>query len=136
MKGELFINALDAYTTWGVTLGEQALTALLTPPAVKPQVENKSRATHGKEILDSTPKLDSRELTLEVNMVAPSRQIFLERYSAFCLLLSAGELKIETKYTPGIVYRCRYISCQQFTCYNGEIARFALRIEEPNPNNR
>lgn len=136
MKGELYINALDAYTTWGITLGEGALTALLSPPPVKPLVENKSRAAHGKEVITDYLRLDSRELTLEINLVAPSRETFLVRYGAFCQMLSSGPLRIETRYQPGVVYHCHYLSCQQFAHYHQGAARFALRLEEPDPTRR
>lgn len=45
---ELFINGKDAYTTWGISMDDTALSALMTPAPNKEFIENKSRMEHGK----------------------------------------------------------------------------------------
>lgn len=40
---ELFINGKDAYTTWGISMDDTALSALMTPAPNKEFIENKSR---------------------------------------------------------------------------------------------
>lgn len=52
MVGELFINNEDARKTYGIIFGEDSLTALMTPPPVKPYIENKSALVHGKQVLN------------------------------------------------------------------------------------
>ena len=50
MVGQLYINSKDAYTTWGITLDETSLSALMTPAPAKDFTENKSRSIDGKMV--------------------------------------------------------------------------------------
>lgn len=141
MIGTLFINGKDAYTTWGITLGEGSLSALMTPATIKAPVENKGRGADGKQVLglgSSTyrPKLEDRELTLSINLSAKDEEEFFRRYASFCRELEGGVLDIKTKYQPEVVYHCIYISCAQFSQLRQGVASFALRLCEPNPRNR
>lgn len=141
MIGTLFVNGKDAYTTWGITLGETALSALMTPATIKAPVENKGRGADGKQVLglgSSTyrPKLEDRELTLSINLSAKDEEEFFRRYESFCSELEGGTLHIQTKYQPAITYRCVYVSCTQFSQFMRGIASFSLRLCEPNPRDR
>ena len=48
MKDELRINGKDAYTTWGISMDNNALSELMTPSSNKTFIENESRLEHGK----------------------------------------------------------------------------------------
>lgn len=134
--GELYINGKDAYGQWGISLSDTALSALMTPPSNKDLIENKSRLEHGKRVIVNNIRLDERNLTLEIHLTAPNKDQFFARYTSFCEELKTGALDIKTKYQPDIVYRTTYISCQQFTQFMQGIAKFVLKINEPNPDNR
>lgn len=136
MKEELYINGKDAYTTWGMSMDETALSELMTPPANKAFVENESRNQHGKRIVIADPKLSERNLTLQVNLTASDEQQFMKRYSSFCEELATGSLEIKTKYQPGVVYKTIYQSCSQFSQFMRGIGKFVLKLSEPNPNDR
>ena len=45
---ELLINDENAYTTWGVRMGEGVLDAIGASAPMKDFIENKSRLEHGK----------------------------------------------------------------------------------------
>lgn len=132
-KGQLKINGKDAFTTWGISLEQTALSALLTPPPNKEMPENKSRALNGKTLVNVPRKVDERDLTLTLNMIAPSEAEFFSRYVRFCNELAKGKLVIETSFMPGITYTTEYISCTQFTQFMRGIAKFSLKLNEPNP---
>ncbi len=135
--GVLFINKQDAYDTWGISMKETGLSALMTPSALKPRIENYYRVQHGKEVLNPQPRWEPRELTLEIHLFAKDNEEFLERYGDFCNdVLSTGELNIMTKYQPDVCYKCYYVSCSQFGEFNMRYASFALRLEEPDPTDR
>lgn len=136
MEGELFINSKDAYTTWGISMDTSSLSALMTPSPVKEFVENKSRLEHGKRIISSSPKVDERNVTLTINLTARNEQQFFERYLSFCSELETGVLNIKTSYQPNIIYKMIYLSCSQFTQFMRGIAKFSLKLNEPNPKDR
>lgn len=136
MIGELYINGKDAYITWGISMDDTALSALMTPAPNKELIENKSRLEHGKRVITSNPKKDERNLTLQINLTAPDKDTFFARYYSFCKELDSGTLEIKTKYQPEVIYRTVYLSCQQFSQFMQGIGKFVLKLNEPNPSDR
>lgn len=136
MTGDLFINGKDAYTTWGMSLTDGAVSTLMTPAPMKSIIENKSRTEHGKRVVNYNPKLDERDMSLQVHFSANTKEEFFSRYESFCNELATGALEIKTRYQPNVVYRTNYISCSQFSEFMFGIAKFTLKLNEPNPMNR
>lgn len=136
LTGQLKINGKDAYTTWGISMDDTSLSALMTPPAVKPYITNDDRKKHGKEYVKSAIYVDSRDITLQLNLTAKDEEQFITRYASFCDELSRGILDIETSFQKNIVYHCLYQSCSQFSQFMRGIGKFVLKITETNPNNR
>lgn len=139
MRGECYINNKDAHDEWGLILGETSFTALLTPAPVKGYVQNKSALIHGKQVLsgkENPPKIDERDLQLVFAIKAKNLTEFMSRYISFVSELEKGIIDLRTKYQPGVVYHLLYMSCQQFTQFNGRLAKFVLKLNEPNPKNR
>ena len=81
-------------------------------------------------------KLDARNLTLTINLIASNQEQFFERYNGFCEELATGVLEVRTKYQPNVVYRTIYQSCSQFSQFMRGIGKFTLKLYEPNPNDR
>lgn len=138
MVGEVFINGVDAQKLYGVIFGEESFTTLLTPPPLKAYIESKSALNHGKQVIinNTSPKIDERDIQLTFYLRASSKGEFLKRYADFMAVLQSGRIDIRTKYQPEVCYHCNYISCTQFAQYNGRLAKFVLKLNEPNPNNR
>ena len=113
-----------------------SLSALMTPPPMKEFIENKSRLEHGKRIITSNPKIDERNITLTFNLTAKNEEQFFSRYNSFCEELAIGVLNIKSKYQPDVVYKTIYLSCNQFTQFMRGIAKFSLKLIEPNPKDR
>lgn len=140
-QGQLTINGKDAYTEWGLSMDSSALSALMTPAPIKSLIENDSRLEHGKKMITTNGgtgcvRLASRDITLIFNITAKSDAEFLSRYSSFCEELACGTLDIGTSFQPGVVYRCVYQSCQQFSEFVLGIGKFTLRLTEPDPTDR
>ena len=136
MTGELTINGVDAYTAWGITLDDSALSALMTPPGLKDSASEDYALEHGTQYDDAGPMIAEREISLTINLIASDAETFLMQYNDFCRILQKRNITIATKYQPGIVYRCRYKDCRQFTQFMRGMAKFNLRLVEPDPTNR
>lgn len=134
--GELFFNDIDTYTEYGLSMTSGGLSALMTPPPNKELIENKSRLEHGKRVVVDNVKVDERDLTLPVHITAKSKEDFLAKYSKLCAIFSSGKIDIRTKYEPTVVYRTIYLNCTQYSEYRGQMAKFSLKLNEPNPTNR
>lgn len=141
MTGDLFIKTadrwLDAYVHWGVSLGESALTNLMTPAAPKAFVANESRLEDGKRYILSTLRLQERKVTFDVNMVAKDRATFLQRYEDFLLTVRIAKvIKLQHRLLP-YTFRLIYNDCTNYTQYlEGGIAKMSLTFTEPDPTNR
>lgn len=128
---------IDVYEEWGISLDSTALSSLMTPAPLKEMIENNVATEHGKRVVRTDRKTDERTISLGINMTAPTKIAFLTRYANFCAyVLLQGRIDIATRYQPGVVYRLDYISCQSFGEYQREMAKFSLRVVEPNPNDR
>lgn len=137
LKGQLYINDMDAYTTWGIFLEETALSALMTPAPNKEFISNKYRSKDGKTVIKHNPRLDEREIMITFNMTAKDADTFMANYAKFCEeVLAKGELVIRTRFQPNVWYRCIYLSCTQFSQFIQEMAKFSLKLNEPDPSDR
>lgn len=140
-KGELFINKdengdwKDAYLNWGLSMTDMGLSALMTPAPNKEYISSCSRSSHGKRVITTNARVDSRSLTLPVHISAKTKEQFFENYNSFCRELEKGDLVIKTRYSQN-VYKCVYQGCSQFTQFVQEMAHFTLKLEEPNPKDR
>lgn len=137
LKGQLLINGKDAYTTWGIFMDETALSTLMTPAPNKEFISNKYRSKDGKRVIKHNPRLDERDITLAFNMTAKDKETFLSNYATFCEeVLAKGEMTLHTSFLPNVWYRCVYLSCTQFSEFIQEMAKFSLKLNEPDPSDR
>lgn len=74
---ELLINGENAYTTWGVRMGEGFLDVIGASAPMKDFIENKSRLEHGKRVIINNPKVDEREITLSFTIEGNSQSDYL-----------------------------------------------------------
>ena len=136
MKAALKINGKDARAAWGMSLDQKGLSALMTPPPMKDNVKNVSRAAHGTQVMRQYARMGARTVNVILQFSARSEEEFWARYSSFCEELKTGFLTIETKYQPGVVYRMEYNSCTQFMEYGRGMAKFNLKLTENDPSDR
>lgn len=109
----------------------------MTPAPNKEFISNKYRSKDGKSVIKHNPRLDEREITLPFNMTAKDSDTFLMNYARFCEeVLAKGELVIRTRFQPNVWYRCIYLSCTQFSQCIREMAKFSLKLNEPDPSDR
>lgn len=139
--GELYIkntsgNYVDAYTTYGLSLTDGALSALLTPPPIKELIESTYRKQAGKIVIMKDVVPSDRDLTLQVHITASSKADFISKYKAFCNVLAKGKVEMYTSHLSGVYYRFIYVSCVQFSEFMGRMAKFSLKLNEPDPTNR
>lgn len=138
MKGELLINGKDAWTTWGVCMGDGFLDSIDAPLPMKDYIENESRLEHGKRVITDNAKLDSRELTLAFTITGSSENDYKEKKKAFQTELGQGEMTVKVPELGNEVYKLVYLG--KNISYGLSLGRcfgkFSAKFEEPNPTNR
>lgn len=130
------INSQDARAMWGIEFDSSAISALMTPAPMKEYITNSSRQEHGDRVITNNAKVAARDITLTFAICARNEDAFFSAYNSFCQELEKANINIELSVLPNIIYRCVYKSCTQFTQYNNKLAKFSLKLEEPNPKNR
>lgn len=130
------INDLDAYTEWGVVFPETSISKLMNFAPLKQLITNKGASFNGIKVLPTARKVDSRDLTLVFYIYANNVAEMNEKLDAFESMLRAGVFTIWISDRPHEVYRLIYQNSNQFTQYNGRLAKFTLKVLEPNPTDR
>ena len=87
-------------------------------------------------VITNNPKQSARDVTLTLQMIAANEEAFFAQYNSFCEELAQGRLVIRTKWQPTVYYRLDYLSCNQFTQFMRGIAKFTLKLNEPDPTDR
>ncbi len=138
MTGELFINGKDAWTTWGINMGNGFLDTIDAILPMKEYIENKSRLEHGKRVSVVNAKVDSREMTLGFTITGESAQDYQIKKKSFQTELEKGTFDVKIPALNSEVYHLIYMGKNISYALNTkrDFSKFSARFEEPNPKNR
>lgn len=137
MIPELNINGADAWTTYGVRMGDKFIEELLKPCSLKVFVENADRSRSGKQVYYDNPRLSDRDVTLSFNIHGETQADYLAKYRAFCALLQRGPVLIELPAVGAEVYRLTYLNSASFALSGDRTSStLAVKFNEPDPSNR
>lgn len=138
MKGELFINGLDAWETWGVNIGKGFLDAIDGFLPMKGFIENESRLEHGKRVICAEPRVASRDLTLRFTIKGESESDFRAKKKAFEMEMYKGKIEVVIPSLGDDIYKLTYSG--KSVSYAMNVTRtfctISAKFEEPNPKDR
>ena len=135
---ELLINGENAYTTWGVRMGEGFLDVIGASAPMKDFIENKSRLEHGKRVIINNPKVDEREITLSFTIEGNSQSDYQAKKKAFFEELYKGVVDIQVPANSNEIYHMIYLgkSVAYAQSLNRTFGKISGKFNEPNPANR
>ena len=135
---DLLINTQDAYTTWGVRMGEGFLDVLGASSPIKEFIENKSRLEHGKRVIINDPKIDEREITLSFTIEGNSQSDYQAKKKAFFEELYKGVVDIQVPANSNEIYHLIYLgkSVAYAQSLDHTFGKISAKFNEPNPANR
>lgn len=138
MTGELYINGKDAWTTWGVNMGEGFIDALDAPLPMKDYIEDESRLEHGKRVITDNARVDSRDITLGFTITGTSESDYRTKKSAFQTELQKGSFTVRIPALGTQVYKMLYTgkSISYGLSLNRSFGHFTMKATEPNPMDR
>ncbi|MEJ8769624.1 hypothetical protein [Prevotella sp. HCN-7019] len=138
MTGDLTINNKDAWTTWGVRLGDGFLDTIDGFNEMKDYIENESRLEHGKRIITDNAKVDSREITLQFTIEGSSESDYRTKKKAFQTELEKGTVNIKIPSLGSEVYKLVYLgkSISYGLSLDRCFGRVSSKFCEPNPTDR
>lgn len=138
MTGELYINGKDAWTEWGVNMGEGFLDTIDSFVPMKEYIENDSRLEHGKRILVVEPRVAARDLTLRFTIKGNTPEDFRVKRKAFETELQQSKVDVKVPALGEDVYHLIYLG--KSVSYGMNISRtfctVSSKFEEPNPMDR
>lgn len=142
-KVKVYINDAqkDTQEKWGILFADGSLSTLMTPAPLKSYITNKSALSTGKQVLTASgtlPKVDERDFQLTFGLHARNFAEFITRYRAFVAELQKGAFTLTVHMQDGETflketYYLLYLSCSQYSEYNGRLAKFVLKVNEPDP---
>lgn len=138
MNGDLTINNKDAWTTWGVRMGDGFLDAIDGFNEMKDYIENESRLEHGKRVITDNAKVDSREITLQFTIEGSSEGDYRSKKKAFQLCLEKGAVNIKVPALGDEVYKLVYLgkSISYGLSSDRCFCKISSKFCEPNPMDR
>lgn len=138
MTGDLFINGKDAFSTWGVRMGDNFLDAIDGFNEMKDYIENESRLEHGKRVITDNAKVDSREITLQFTIEGSSESDYRSKKKAFQTELEKGAVNIKVPVLGNEVYKLIYLgkSVSYGLSLDRCFGKISSKFEEPNPMDR
>ena len=138
MSGDLIINGKDAWTTWGVCMGDGFLDAIDGFNEMKDYIEDESRLEHGKRMIADNAKVASREITLQFTIQGSSENDYRTKKKAFQTELERGTVNIKIPAIGTELYRLVYLGknvsygLSLDRCFGKVSSKFC----EPNPMDR
>lgn len=138
MKGDLYINGKDAWTNWGINMGEGFLDAIDGFVPMKDVIENESRKQDGKRVIMTERKVASREITLRFTIRADSESDFRTKRVAFEAELQKGWANVVVPKLGDQIYKLIYLGKNVNYGMNRTrtLCSISAKFEEPNPADR
>lgn len=139
MTGEVIIDTIDIWTTYGAFILTGSYDSLMKPPKRKVSLSNNWPEQNGLEIDLSAPKYESKEAELSFILSASNEAEWWTRYNAFfSLLKAAGERSLFVKELNKtfLVYYIETTSYEQLTTIKAVskvVARLTVKFGIANP---
>lgn len=135
---ELLINGKDAFTEWGVRMGDSFLDTLNGYDTLKEYITNSDRTKDGVQYASVIPKVNERSLTLNFTMQGADAADFTAKNKAFKEAMRVGDVTIQVPADSPDVYHLKYTGKNCTFARNTErtFAKIGLAFVEPNPKNR
>ena len=126
---DMLINGEDALK-YGIRMGEGFISELLTPAPLKEFITNESRLEHGKQVLYSFARLDTRELNLTFTIEGKNTKEYLNNYNYFRKVLYKGKVEIVIPIISSEVYILTYRRCTPFALNSSRtFSKLTVRFE-------
>ena len=134
---ELIINGKDAFTEWGVRMGDGFLDTINGYFPMKEYITNDDRTQDGVQYV-GVPKVNERNITLNFTMEGNSASDFTAKNKAFIQVMCGGDIVIRVPEDSPAVYHLKYTGKNCTFARNTErtFAKIGLAFIEPNPTNR
>lgn len=132
---DLLINGRDAFLAWGVRMGDKFLDVLGASVPMKELIENKSRLEHGKRVITTNPRLDSREITLAFTIEGETPSDYADKKRRFYEELYKVKITIQVPENGDEVYHLNYLgkSANYGQSIDRTFGKLSVKFEEINP---
>ncbi len=131
---DLLINGKDAFTEWGVRMGDGFLDALWELAPMKEYITNSSTLEDGVQYEKTAPKVNERNVSLVFTIEGDSKSDFVTKKKAFQGVLYGGDVSISVPSDSDNVYHLKYKSGVSYAQNIGRtFCKFSAKFTEPVP---
>lgn len=132
---DLIINGRDAFLVWGIRMGDKFLDVLGASVPMKELIENKSRLEHGKRVITTNLRLDSREITLAFTIEGETPSDYSDKKRRFYEELYKVKMTIQVPENGDEVYHLHYLgkSVNYGQSLDRTFGKLSIKFEEINP---
>lgn len=127
MRDILYIDGIDVYEAYGISISDVAYDDLVCLPELKPIPFNDWHEKNGIEPDLSAPVIKAHSITIPMNMVGEYGD-----YSAFMKALSEGSYHTFNFASIGLVKSLRMVSCTE-PKITGNLSGFSLILSDDDP---
>lgn len=135
MTSNLYINNVDAFSSWGVRLVDESYDNLLTPAPRKEPLTYESSDSNGKQV-EPSPYRSDRTVTLDFDISCSSKDDYLTKFNAFITAIDNGVVAVKVpdlKTIYNLIVESYLPLLSGTGLRNGKLS---VRFNEPNPVNR
>ncbi len=137
MKGDLLINGLDAWDTYGVNMSDNFIDVLCSTASMKDYVTSNSRLEDGIRVITENAKIDSRDLTLVFTLTGKDKEDYLQKKTDFEEVLYNASVTISIPPRSEEIYFLKYQKCMSFAeSKTRRFCKIAVKFIEPDPTRR
>lgn len=137
MKGDLYINSMDAWTEWGINMGDGFIDELELPVPVKERITNESRLEDGKRLVESEVRKSSRSVSLTFTITGNNEADFRKKKKAFEEVLFADTISIYIPRNGEEVYYLTYVNSASYGKNTlRTFCKLTVKFEEYNTSKR
>lgn len=133
-----YLREVDAFSEYGVRMGDDFINTLLQPAPMKDVIQNNSRMEHGVRV-NIVPYQDKRSITLTFIITNGNGKSMLANLRNFQKMLYNVRLKLRVpKIEENVSYKLIYTgkSISYGVSIDRTISKLSVKFEEPNPSDR
>ena len=134
IQADLVINGKNAFTEWGVRMGDNFIDALWEMAPMKAYITNDKSLEDGVQYEKTKPKINERTVSLTFTIEGSSKEDFLAKKRAFEAVLYDADVAICVPSDSENVYHLKYKSGVSYAQnFQRTFCKLAAKFTEPVP---
>lgn len=133
---DLYLNSKNAWTAYGVQMGDSFIDTLLQPPTLKDFPSSKCRLENGTRYVTSSKKKEERTITLQFAIHGNNPFDFKTKRRRFYNLLAEADIAVYVPQASTETFRLIYKGSSVSYAGTAKSCKISAKFIEPDPSDR